>query len=211
MTYVMSDIHGEFFKFKKMLEQISFSDSDTLYILGDVIDRGQYPIRTLLYIIEQPNIKMLIGNHEELMVEGYFSHNDRNFSCWMYNGGEITFDQYIQISQANKDKIKDYLLNLPLTYELDDYILVHAGYTKERFDREFCIWAREEFLDVPTNLKKKVIFGHTPTSFITGQKKDMSIWCGSEFKDRIGIDCGCCFKGGRLACLRLDDMQEFYV
>ena len=38
--YVMSDIHGEADLFHAMLEQIGFSESDTLYILGDVIDRG---------------------------------------------------------------------------------------------------------------------------------------------------------------------------
>lgn len=36
--YVMSDIHGCYDEFIKMLELISFSDKDELYILGDVID-----------------------------------------------------------------------------------------------------------------------------------------------------------------------------
>lgn len=39
--YVMSDIHGEADRFHAMLEKIHFSDDDTLYILGDVIDRGR--------------------------------------------------------------------------------------------------------------------------------------------------------------------------
>ena len=38
--YVMSDIHGEADRFSAMLETIHFSSQDTLYILGDVIDRG---------------------------------------------------------------------------------------------------------------------------------------------------------------------------
>ena len=37
MTYVMSDIHGEYDKYRKMLEQIDFCDEDTLYVLGDVV------------------------------------------------------------------------------------------------------------------------------------------------------------------------------
>ena len=35
----------------------------------------------------------------------------------------------------------------------------------------------------------------------------MRIYHGSG---RIGIDCGCAYPEGRLACLRLDDMKEFY-
>lgn len=43
MTYVASDIHGEYKKYIQMLNKINFSDSDILYVLGDVIDRGSEP------------------------------------------------------------------------------------------------------------------------------------------------------------------------
>ena len=36
----MSDIHGEYDKYLAMLEQIDLSEDDTLYVLGDVVDRG---------------------------------------------------------------------------------------------------------------------------------------------------------------------------
>lgn len=48
MTYVTSDIHGEHKKYIKMLELIDFCDEDTLYILGDVVDRGAEPMEILL-------------------------------------------------------------------------------------------------------------------------------------------------------------------
>ena len=38
--YVVSDIHGEDDRFHAMLQKINFSKEDTLYILGDVVDRG---------------------------------------------------------------------------------------------------------------------------------------------------------------------------
>ena len=47
MTYVMSDIHGQYEKYAQMLEKISFSDEDTLYILGDVLDRGDHSMKIL--------------------------------------------------------------------------------------------------------------------------------------------------------------------
>jgi serine/threonine protein phosphatase 1 len=40
MTYVIADIHGCYEQYKALLEKINFSASDTLYVLGDVIDRG---------------------------------------------------------------------------------------------------------------------------------------------------------------------------
>ena len=38
--YAVSDIHGCYTQFQHLLDKISLTDSDELYILGDVIDRG---------------------------------------------------------------------------------------------------------------------------------------------------------------------------
>ena len=42
-TYVMSDIHSMAELLERMLRKIAFSPEDTLYILGDMIDRGPDP------------------------------------------------------------------------------------------------------------------------------------------------------------------------
>ena len=47
MIYAISDIHGCFAQYQAMLREISFSSRDTLYVLGDVIDRGPDGIRIL--------------------------------------------------------------------------------------------------------------------------------------------------------------------
>ena len=52
MTYCMSDIHGEILKWRDMLELIQFSDEDTLYVLGDVIDLGTGVLNVLTAIID---------------------------------------------------------------------------------------------------------------------------------------------------------------
>ena len=39
MIYVISDIHGNINRFNSIMEQINLQDTDTLYVLGDVIDR----------------------------------------------------------------------------------------------------------------------------------------------------------------------------
>ena len=38
MYYVMSDIHGCYKEYRKVLEMIHFSEEDTLYVLGDVVE-----------------------------------------------------------------------------------------------------------------------------------------------------------------------------
>lgn len=50
-TYVISDIHGEYEKFMELLEEIELEENDTLYVLGDVLDRGEHPIKTVLKLM----------------------------------------------------------------------------------------------------------------------------------------------------------------
>ena len=37
------------------------------------------------------------------------------------------------------------------------------------------------------------------------------VWFDEKFKDKIGIDAANCHEDGRMACLRLDDMEVFYI
>ena len=63
-SYVISDIHGEYDKFLDLLQKTGLREEDTLYILGDVVDRGPHPVRTLLKLMEMPNVVPIVGNHE---------------------------------------------------------------------------------------------------------------------------------------------------
>lgn len=69
MTYAISDIHGEYDKFIAMLELINLTDKDTLYILGDVLDRGPEPIKILNDMSTRSNVYPIIGNHEVMALD----------------------------------------------------------------------------------------------------------------------------------------------
>ena len=68
MIYVMSDIHGNMCRFRSIMEQIQIQPEDTLYVLGDVIDRFPDGIEILQELMAMPNVKMLLGNHEYMML-----------------------------------------------------------------------------------------------------------------------------------------------
>ena len=63
-TYVISDLHGHFDLLIKLLETISFSENDILYIIGDICDRGPDSLKILFYIQDHNNIILIKGNHE---------------------------------------------------------------------------------------------------------------------------------------------------
>ena len=68
LIYVMSDIHGNERRFNSIMKQIDLRPEDTLYVLGDVVDRHPGGIRILRRIMAMPNAKMILGNHEYMML-----------------------------------------------------------------------------------------------------------------------------------------------
>ena len=230
MTYVLSDIHGNLRRFESIMKQIDLRSDDTLYILGDVVDRYPDGIKTLRQIMKMSNAKMLIGNHEYMMLQAIGHCKDvaeerentnwKQRRLWYHNGGRVTHEQLKHIRKEYRAEIFDFIRELPVNLEIEingiKYKLVHASpeenymtaywYCEDYKDsREFAVWDRwDETKPVPEGYV--LIFGHTPTCYFHNAYP-WSIWKSDE---AIGIDCGGGFEDGRLSCLRLDDMKEFY-
>ena len=230
MTYVLSDIHGNLRRFEYSMAQINLQPDDTLYVLGDVIDRYPDGIKILRRIMQMPNAKMLIGNHEYMMLKAIGHCKDaaeekehtnwRQIKIWYRNGGMVTHEQLKHYRKDTRSEIFDFIWKLPTNLEVEvngiKYKLVHASpeenymanywHSEDYKDsREFAVWERwNETCPVPGGYV--LIFGHTPTCYFHN-REPWSIW---KSEKAIGIDCGGGFEYGRLSCLRLDDMQEFY-
>ena len=92
-VFAVSDLHGQFHMFEKLLEKISFSEDDFLYVLGDAIDRGEGGIEILLKVMESENMDLLIGNHEFMMLNSIALDGStdelpgRNKDLWLYRNG----------------------------------------------------------------------------------------------------------------------------
>lgn len=63
--YVVGDIHGCYDILRKMIRKIRLSDSDTLFMVGDYIDRGDQNVEMMTWLETLPdNIKPVRGNHD---------------------------------------------------------------------------------------------------------------------------------------------------
>lgn len=237
VIYVLSDIHGHSRRFDSILTQIHLQPEDMLYILGDVIDRNPDGIRLLRRIMKMANAKMLLGNHELMMlkllydpvpkqVQDAAAYRMQAKERWYRNGGEVTHAHLKRIRKNLRQEVFSYLSGLPLSYEVavngKHYVLVHAAPTclypgqEQAYEdaRTFAVWMRYD-KDFPTLEGKTVIFGHSTTKRYQNCNP-MQIWHSPGW---IGIDCGSSFPEhgdpktgiyGRLACLRLDDGAVFY-
>lgn len=229
MTYVMSDLHGRYDLYIKMLEKIRLTDSDTLYILGDFVDRGDGGLRILLDMAERNNVIGLMGNHDYLAL-CILMNLDRPLqpeekaafntlvNDWLADGGYPTYREFNGLSSKEKKLALMTLDSLRTYVEVKvgerEFVLCHAGikgYSEGRplceYDTEKFIVTREDYGRRKFNKKGKyLVTGHTPTAAIYGAKD------GRIYKnlDHIAIDCGAVFGLG-LGCLCLDSMEEFYV
>ena len=221
--YTISDIHGCYDEFMALLEQIQFNpEHDTLYVLGDVVDRGEKPLDCLRYIMRTKNVHFLLGNHEDMMLAYYDDPSSAGAIRWYRNGYQTTLAQFNELSETERCKILAFIKKSPLykTVKLKDrrYFLSHAGLDPSKsFNKqtsEDLTWSRKEFYSAKALDKYSVIFGHNITPFLresmNEDKHDCSIWFDKTYSDKICIDGGCVY-GGALIALRLDDEAVFYV
>ena len=231
-AYVISDIHGQYDKFMELLDKINLKETDTLYILGDVLDRGPHPIKTLRKLMEMDNVICIVGNHElmsiecleflmkevtDLSLEELDDEMLDNLVTWQYNGSKTTIDEFSQLDLVTKqdvlDYIKEFLVYEQITVNDQDYLLVHAGlgnYSPEKDIEDYSlhdlIWARADY-DTKYFEDTIVVTGHTPTQYIEDNSKPGYIY---RKNNHIAIDCGASIPGGRLAAICLDTGEEYY-
>lgn len=235
-TYVCSDIHGRYDRYMKLLDEIKFSSSDVMYILGDVIDRNPDGIEILLDIQQRPNVHLFIGNHELFMIDSITNGDPLEveeswFDNWTMrnNGGIITFNKFKELSPKVRksilDMLKDCLVIKVLKIGNRTFHLSHSSTLQGFVNGELrhkdvshgqlmeIVWKSIFRLDNEHEGIDKYskdltyIVGHVPVQ----QFLDENI---VTLDNIIDIDCGCgciSFVPDYLACLRLEDMKEFYV
>lgn len=232
-TYIISDIHGQYEMFIDLLDQIALRDTDTLYVLGDVLDRGPHPIQTLIKLMEMPNAVCLVGNHElmaldslKFMMQEITEESIKMLDAEMLNGslvwaenngGQTTIDEFRALERIEQYEVIEYLEDLLVYEELQvagkDFVLVHAGLGGyypgrdiEDYSLKELVWDRAEY-DIQYFPDKYVVTGHTPTQYIKENSRPGFIYGKNN---HIAIDCGSTIPGGRLAAICLDTGEEFY-
>ena len=117
--YLIGDVHGCYDTLLKLVEQLP--KNAKLVFCGDLIDRGPKSREVIAYI-RNNNHKMVLGNHEKLMIEsGGLVIDPRDFqeTDWGYNGGRETLSSYHETDSLHADI--DWLKTQPLYLIFDDY------------------------------------------------------------------------------------------
>lgn len=223
---VIGDIHGCLNEFNLLLKKVKYNvDKDLLILIGDYVDKGQFPKQTLEKVMslkKQYGVIVLGGNHEDIFYN-WVHNNDYKKSPYFRDivGGKKTVLSYFpELNETNENEARNYIFNhfyehldfiqqLPYYYELDNFIFVHAGINpslenwKNTTKKEFR-WIREDFIFKPHHLNETVVFGHTRTKFMHQSETCFKPWFDNK---KIGIDGACAYKG-QLNCLIIDSHQN---
>jgi serine/threonine protein phosphatase 1 len=227
MVYVVSDLHGNYEKFKALLSEISFKDSDVMYILGDIVDYGDDPIGLICDISMRYNILPILGESDyralpllkelDTMLGGNPPDPEMlpRLAEWMQEGGKTTIDGFKALDADMREGIIDYISDMALYEEVtvkgQRYLLIHAGISD--FDPMVSLdeYMPEDFISTPLDPEADyfegtvIIVGHTYTADLGSVGKIYHAPSGNIF-----IDCGGEL-GETIGCLRLDDGKEFYI
>jgi serine/threonine protein phosphatase 1 len=230
-TFVIGDVHGRRAQLNHLLEMIPRdAERDMLVLLGDIIDRGEDVPGTVADVVKlqeaQPErVLCLRGNHEQMLLDFV----DENATLWLHAavGSEYTFPQYTgkplhvrseqDFVSLRKDFIEalppahlDFFRRLPLYYEDDYAIYVHAGLSKGQHPRDtppqHLLWSRDgDFFRNYTG--KPCVFGHTPAPLLPlrGRLGRHGIYISHS---AIGIDSGY-IHSSPLSCLQLPDCMLY--
>ena len=167
-NYVISDVHGQYKTYRKMLKKIALKSEDTLFVLGDVIDRGNEGLKILFDLMKRPNVVLLLGNHELLMmnalrnfyeIEFKDRHDTDDIDLWLdpCNGGESTYEEYLNLPEEQRIEVIAYLESSWIVKKVNinnkTFHLSHAYTCKRRFQDglKYAQLPKEEVWDVVWN------------------------------------------------------------
>ena len=113
-TFVTSDAHGHLRALDRALELAAPGADDIVYVLGDMIDRGPEPVGVLRFVRGMANARVLMGNHERMMLDALFEPNPTNTLTWEMNRGTVTSDGLDALPREEADGLIDWVASLPL-------------------------------------------------------------------------------------------------
>ena len=224
MDYCISDIHGYYDLFCRLLDKINFCSGDKLYVLGDIIDKGPDSIRLSKLLFSMPNAICIAGNHEYDFLKYYRAlmrqTEDYDFVLEKLRG-------YFTDGKLLDWETMEQFDFLSFYVETDDFIGVHAGIpvkdgrllpisqaTCEQlvYDRRF------KDKDILPQNGKCVLYGHTPVRYLAGNDEILlyprngAVRGSTNIADycKVHLDTGVA-QGGVLGCFAVNTCQSFYV
>lgn len=176
-TIFIWDIHWCYKEFKSLLKKLNIKNDDQIFLTWDIINKWPKSYKVLKYVYQHKNqIKLVKWNNEVDFL---------NYVDWDIKYSNKNF---IKLLKKIKDKhelfLIDYIKNLPLIIEKDNFLLIHAWLNVKKI-----LWEHNEF--ELTNIRyinnelwykkytweKIIIYWHNAVDWL--QIREKTIWIDS--------------------------------
>lgn len=239
MSWIISDIHGDYEAFCQILDKLPNWRKDKVICTGDLCDRGSESAEVYKRLMTDLDIKAIKGNHDDMFAKSIFEKKLDIYQIWTKhnNGGEDTLKSFKD--ETSLLKAAEFAHNLPLTYQNDSLkkegrflfvshnVIGNSYKTQKRFINNFGVWEdpnQKSFFEnqvlwgnlssAKDNKEIYNICGHSYSGFRKRNKndpdpEDPTIPRIKSFYSMI--DTGCGFKNGVLTAIKFPEMEIVQV
>lgn len=181
----VSDIHANLKHFKTLLQKCNYDKTaDYLFILGDILEKGEENIATLRFVMELCQSERAIcikGNNDTMCDRMAFHDSKEKFferikqrprNTYFEMAKSIGIDSFERDFETKRQRVNkrfenelNFIKNLPLAIETKDFIFIHAGIENrpdwENTSERFAL-TTPWYMDMCHQSEKTVICGHYP-------------------------------------------------
>lgn len=241
VTAVIGDIHGCIRTLDRLINAVEKRFSDVNYIsLGDIIDRGAgiCDVISLFMDMEKAGrLRMLRGNHEDVLIDFLDGTNDYDHNNWMMYGGRETLEcitgQTIGLTPPEPAEIRPYAeyfysflaeaeYKIGLEYPENKFMFSHAGmgpskgashrvYEFQNRDNYLFMWSRDTWRSQEKYFGYTQVHGHTPVREVEGHFSPYAPFVNRNSAGElvsIALDTGCVY-GYSLTAMIIDEDGRF--
>ena len=229
----VSDIHAHYDEFARLLRKCDYNnESDYLFILGDILEKGRQNIEALRFVYElslDPKCVCIKGNNDTMVTRMAFDDEKEKFlerltyrpvNAYTQMAESIGITDFTADFDYKRNTVNEkfaeelsFISELPHAIETEKYVFVHAGVENrpdwENSSEQFVLcepwWIRSSHA-----LDKYVVVGHFPTyNFARSNNTNLPII--DRDKKIIDIDGGCSVKSaGQLNAFIINKDGESY-
>ena len=126
---IITDTHANLPALKAALSAIDKEKCETIFHVGDSIAIGPYPAECVDLIVQTPNLKCVVGNHELYYVNGL----PEPLPDWM-SDGEVQHQHWthMQLGEQRKSIVAQWPLVLDAEIEGVKTVFMHYGLTSSK-------------------------------------------------------------------------------
>jgi serine/threonine protein phosphatase 1 len=214
--YATTDLHGCLLTFRHLVEErLRLSRTDTLYLLGDYVNKGPDTRGVLDYLMQLQadgyQVHCLLGNHDLELLQA--ARSQRLMANWTSVADvELTLSSFgVERTADIPEPYLAWIEGLPLSLELPDFVLVHAGFNfrlppaEMRQDQHSMLNIKDFTFDASRLQGKRLVHGHNPKP-VERLRRQVQ-----ERSGAVDLDTGCVYRHNpelnHLAALNLDTWE----